>query len=224
MDRVVDRRLRSHRTCPHSHCTHSMRRVPRMGNQEVHWVSGKTAVCRRCSIHLRAGVGAGPPRRLCNVSWAARVSSSPSHRCRLALNLASRCWFAKHLASGSSLYRPGIWEFTLHSISHKTKAKALWLAGRVICFLCVAIPSPLLRLGKVRCEVWQHTSSSAEPPLCLAISSCIPQQNNNLNPVSLPSRQPTHHLMSTKTRGFRGVRCFPHPPRDPNHRHHSVED
>ena len=39
-----------------------------------------------------------------NVSWAAWVSSSPSHRCWLALNLASGSWFATNLASGSSLF------------------------------------------------------------------------------------------------------------------------
>ena len=51
----------SHRTCLHNHRTHSMRRVPRMGNQEVQLVSGKIAVRRRYSIHLRASVGVGPP-------------------------------------------------------------------------------------------------------------------------------------------------------------------
>ena len=51
----------SHLACPRSHCTNSMRRVPRIGGQDVQWISWNRVTLRGCILHAVACLSRGRP-------------------------------------------------------------------------------------------------------------------------------------------------------------------
>ena len=121
------------------------------------------------------------------IECAAWVSSTPSHRCRLAITLHlgahPYCNSDKNKSNSSVVGRPGLsvlfggccYLFPPHCCTHSTT------------------PS----VKKVQCEVWHNTSSSAEPALCLASSA---SHVHNYKGVSTNLASHVH-----KNRGFRGV-------------------
>ena len=124
---------------------------------------------------------------LSNGSWAARVNFFPSHRCRLAANFAS---WGSHFAA-------------IHTKASSTRSGSmLGRLGLNILFAgCCVVFSPCSHTHhNVERRVRHHTSPPTKTPLSLGTNSKLQRQSKSL--------QITKHFSSTKTSGFRGVRCF----------------